>query len=229
MVAPGRLPHPGLLWDRPMSFRGRLRVFFTMIVIVPMIALAAVLYRLTGDSETGKADAGTAAGLRVAFSLHDASSAQAEGALRGLAASRGFVDDLTTGGSRAGAALRGVAGQPGVVGVAFQPAGSSQSAHGRELRRHRRRSRSAGRSPGPASGHALPLGHDGPQLRRRAAPADPPARRGPPRRARAGGHEQRRSAGARGCGRLRAPRRGAPRPCGPPSRGGGPRRDRLGL
>ena len=105
-----------------MSFRGRLRVFFTIIVIVPMVAVAAVLYRLTADSETGKADAGIAAGMRVAFSLYDASAGRAEGGLRGLAANRGFVDALAAGGRRARAGLRGVAARPGVVGVAFRPA-----------------------------------------------------------------------------------------------------------
>jgi diguanylate cyclase (GGDEF)-like protein len=110
-----------------MSFRGRLRVFFTIIVIVPMVAVAAVLYRLTADSETGKADAGIAAGMRVAFSLYDASAGRAQPGLRGLAGNRGFVDGLAAGGARARAALRGVAAKPGMVGVAFRSAGSEQA------------------------------------------------------------------------------------------------------
>ena len=96
-----------------MSFRGRLRVFFTIIVVVPMVAVAAVLYRLTADSETGKADAGLAAGMRTAFSAYDASAEKAEPALRLLAENRAFVEGLATGGSRARAALRGVASRPG--------------------------------------------------------------------------------------------------------------------
>ena len=40
-----------------MSFRARLLVFFTIIVVIPMIAVALVLFSLTKDSETGKADA----------------------------------------------------------------------------------------------------------------------------------------------------------------------------
>jgi diguanylate cyclase (GGDEF)-like protein len=110
-----------------MSFRGRLRVFFTIIVIVPMVAVAAVLYRLTADSETGKADAGIAAGMRVAFSTYDASAARAENGLRGLAADRGFVDGLAAGGQQARTALRGVARRPGVVGVAFNSATSGRT------------------------------------------------------------------------------------------------------
>src|SRR3954452_3921130 len=110
-----------------MSFRGRLRVFFTIIVIVPMVAVAAVLYRLTADSETGKADAGMAAGMRGAFSLYDASAGRPEPGLRGLAGNRGFVDGLAAGGAGARTALRSGASKPGVVGVAFRPAGSQST------------------------------------------------------------------------------------------------------
>jgi diguanylate cyclase (GGDEF)-like protein len=64
-----------------MSFRGRLRLFFTIIVIVPMIAVAVVLFTLTARSETGKADAGLAAGLRNAFAVYDRDSGRARPAL----------------------------------------------------------------------------------------------------------------------------------------------------
>ncbi|MDQ3719514.1 MAG: diguanylate cyclase [Actinomycetota bacterium] len=109
-----------------MSFRGRLRVFFTIIVIVPMVAVAAVLYRLTADSETGKVDAGIAAGLRTAFALYDISAERAEPGLRAVAANRSFVDGLAAGGPRARAALRRGASLPGVVRVAFRSEGSQQ-------------------------------------------------------------------------------------------------------
>jgi diguanylate cyclase (GGDEF)-like protein len=54
-----------------MSFRSRLLLFFTIIVIVPMIAVALVLFSITADSETGKADAAIAQGLRAAFAVYD--------------------------------------------------------------------------------------------------------------------------------------------------------------
>ncbi|HKP91193.1 MAG TPA: diguanylate cyclase [Thermoleophilaceae bacterium] len=54
-----------------MSFRGRLLLFFTIIVVIPMIAVAVVLFHLTGDSETGKADAEIAQGMRSAFAIYD--------------------------------------------------------------------------------------------------------------------------------------------------------------
>ena len=59
-----------------MSFRARLWLFFALIVIVPMIALAMVLFSLTASSETGKADAAVAQGVRTAFAAHDAESRQ---------------------------------------------------------------------------------------------------------------------------------------------------------
>ncbi|HEX8067233.1 MAG TPA: diguanylate cyclase [Thermoleophilaceae bacterium] len=40
-----------------MSFRSRLFLFFTIIVVVPMISVAIVLFKLTASSETGKVDA----------------------------------------------------------------------------------------------------------------------------------------------------------------------------
>ena len=52
-----------------MSFRSRLLVFFTIIVVVPMIAVTLVLFSLTQDSEHGKVDARLAAGVRTALSL----------------------------------------------------------------------------------------------------------------------------------------------------------------
>src|SRR5436305_10483347 len=60
-----------------MSFRSRLLLFFMIIVIVPMIAVALVLFSITADSETGKADAAIAQGLRAAFAVYDADRVQA--------------------------------------------------------------------------------------------------------------------------------------------------------
>ena len=65
-----------------MSFRGRLRVFFTIIVIVPMIALAVVLLRLAAQSETGKADAGIATGVRTALAVYEDAERDARAALQ---------------------------------------------------------------------------------------------------------------------------------------------------
>src|SRR4051794_24167863 len=68
-----------------MSFRTWLRVFFFSIVIIPMVAVAFVLFKLTGDSETGRADAGIAAGLRNAFAVYAEDVSRATPALRAAA------------------------------------------------------------------------------------------------------------------------------------------------
>ncbi|MEA2194746.1 MAG: hypothetical protein QOG42_1180, partial [Solirubrobacteraceae bacterium] len=43
-----------------MSFRNRLALFFVLIVIVPMLAVAFLLFRLIDESERGKTDAAVA-------------------------------------------------------------------------------------------------------------------------------------------------------------------------
>ncbi|HEU4655877.1 MAG TPA: diguanylate cyclase [Capillimicrobium sp.] len=53
-----------------MSFRARLTLFFVLIVIVPMLSVAIVLFRLISDNETGKADASVAARQRTAINLY---------------------------------------------------------------------------------------------------------------------------------------------------------------
>src|ERR1700716_4267072 len=68
-----------------MSFRSRLLLFFMIIVIVPMIAVALVLFSITADSETGKADAAIAQGLRAAFAVYDADRNAAKGELARVA------------------------------------------------------------------------------------------------------------------------------------------------
>src|SRR4051812_20186968 len=68
-----------------MSFRSRLLLFFMIIVIVPMIAVALVLFSITADSETGKADAAIAQGLRAAFAVYDGDRAAASDELETVA------------------------------------------------------------------------------------------------------------------------------------------------
>src|SRR4051812_50209719 len=71
-----------------MSFRTWLRVFFFSIVVIPMAAVALVLFKLTGDSETGRADAGIAAGLRKAFAVYTEDARSATPAPRAAARGR---------------------------------------------------------------------------------------------------------------------------------------------
>jgi diguanylate cyclase (GGDEF)-like protein len=69
-----------------MSFRRRLRLFFALIVIVPMIALGVVLSLLTARTEIGKADASIATGSHTALALYSEQADRAGRALRRIAA-----------------------------------------------------------------------------------------------------------------------------------------------
>jgi diguanylate cyclase (GGDEF)-like protein len=83
------------------SFRGRLLVFFTIIVIVPMVAVALVLFALSEQSETGKADARIAAGLRNAIALYGEDADRAGPALRLVTRDERLRAALATGRLRA--------------------------------------------------------------------------------------------------------------------------------
>jgi diguanylate cyclase (GGDEF)-like protein len=72
-------------------------LFFVLLVIVPMIALALVLFTLTARSETGKADAGISAGTRTAFGVYEEAAGRAEPALREVAADRRLRAALASG------------------------------------------------------------------------------------------------------------------------------------
>ena len=80
-----------------MTFHGRLRLFFGIIVIVPMVAIAAVLFSLTADSERGKADAAIATGFRVALSLYGEGRKAAKDDLRRLASDDALLRALAAG------------------------------------------------------------------------------------------------------------------------------------
>ncbi len=60
----------GDLRERTSSFRTRLRLFFVLIVIVPMVAVTVIVFRLIGESENGQADARVAARQEAAIGLY---------------------------------------------------------------------------------------------------------------------------------------------------------------
>jgi diguanylate cyclase (GGDEF)-like protein len=68
-----------------MSFRTRLTWFFIVIVIVPMIAVAVVLFRLVADSERGKSDARLSQAQTAASAVFSDAQSRAAGAGRGIA------------------------------------------------------------------------------------------------------------------------------------------------
>jgi diguanylate cyclase (GGDEF)-like protein len=69
---------------RGMSFRNRLTLFFVLIVVVPMVAVAFVLFRLIADNESGKADARLAANYSSAIHLYEESHNQADRAAQAI-------------------------------------------------------------------------------------------------------------------------------------------------
>jgi diguanylate cyclase (GGDEF)-like protein len=68
-----------------MSFRARLTSFFVLIVVVPMIAIAFLVFRLISDSDQGKADARANGVLGTAISLYQSESLAASADARSIA------------------------------------------------------------------------------------------------------------------------------------------------
>jgi diguanylate cyclase (GGDEF)-like protein len=58
-----------------MSFRLRLTLFFVIIVVLPMIALAVLVSQIASDSESGKADARLSSGLHTATTVYETAQA----------------------------------------------------------------------------------------------------------------------------------------------------------
>jgi diguanylate cyclase (GGDEF)-like protein len=64
-----------------LSFRGRLRLFFAVIVVVPMIAVAIVLFQLLGASDTGKVNSKLGEAQVAAGGLFDEARREARAAV----------------------------------------------------------------------------------------------------------------------------------------------------
>src|SRR3954454_5031061 len=62
------------------SFRNRLRLFFVVIVVVPMVAVALVLFRLVSASQQGQTDAQLGEAQRVALNQYRNLSRDADAA-----------------------------------------------------------------------------------------------------------------------------------------------------
>jgi diguanylate cyclase (GGDEF)-like protein len=61
-----------------LSFGRRLILFFLLIVVLPMLAVAGLLWQVTAESRTGKADARLAASVETALRLADEDAMRAE-------------------------------------------------------------------------------------------------------------------------------------------------------
>ena len=110
-----------------MSFRGRLLVFFTIIVVIPMIAVALVLFSLTEDSEHGKVDARLAGGMRTTLAFYEEGREEARTVVARIAADDVLVEALRDADTEA-ADIRLtdlVAADPDIEAIAYEtPAGN---------------------------------------------------------------------------------------------------------
>jgi diguanylate cyclase (GGDEF)-like protein len=82
---------------RSVSFRGRLILFFVLIVALPMVAVAVLVSDVTGSSATGKADAALNADLDVALALNDELVADAAAEAKQIAADPRFSAAVAAG------------------------------------------------------------------------------------------------------------------------------------
>ena len=105
-----------------MSFRRRLTLFFVILVIVPMIAVTAVLFRLISTNETGKANANLSARTRVAAQVYhqDANSPMAVAAATLIARDPALGAAVMSGNVPAASArARMLLGTGGVIRIAW--------------------------------------------------------------------------------------------------------------
>ncbi len=80
-----------------LSFGRRLILFFLLIVVLPMLAVAGLLWQVTAESRTGKADARLAASVETALRLGDEEAVRAERAAARLARSPELAAALRSG------------------------------------------------------------------------------------------------------------------------------------
>ncbi len=70
------------------SFRNRLRLFFVVIVIIPMIAVAFVLFRLVAESDKSQTDAQLSEAQRVTRNMLEQATDRADDAGKQIAQGR---------------------------------------------------------------------------------------------------------------------------------------------
>jgi diguanylate cyclase (GGDEF)-like protein len=136
-----------------MSFRGRLLVFFTIIVVIPMIAVALVLFKLTEDSEHGKVDSRLAGGLQTTLSFYEEGRDRARPVVSDVAADDELVQALRTSDDDAVAArLRALAAaDPQIESLAYYAPSGNEAA-------------TAGSPEGVATATVAPTTADGERL-----------------------------------------------------------------
>src|SRR3954453_230042 len=103
-----------------MSFRGRLTLFFLLIVVLPMIALAVLVTQIATDSTNGKADARLAEGLDSGLTVYRDEASSARDAAKQAAHDPQVTAAVTSGsGSQESAAAKALIGQHGIRAVSL--------------------------------------------------------------------------------------------------------------
>jgi diguanylate cyclase (GGDEF)-like protein len=106
-----------------MSFRGRLTLFFLLIVVLPMIAVAVLVTQIVTESTNGKADARLAEGLDSALTVYRDDAAAARDAAKQAARDPIVTAALTSSDSpQLSRAVGRVKAQDGVHGVLLEKA-----------------------------------------------------------------------------------------------------------
>jgi len=86
---------------RHLSFRARLRLFFLVIVVIPMITMAVVLYQLIVASEKSQTDARLAESQTVATGVYEESTAEAAQVAQSIGQDQQLADALAAGDKKA--------------------------------------------------------------------------------------------------------------------------------
>ncbi|MGZ5340151.1 MAG: diguanylate cyclase [Solirubrobacterales bacterium] len=104
-----------------MSFGRRLILFFLLLAVLPMLAVAGLLLQVTAESRTGKADARLAAGLETALRIDDEQVQGGATIAERLAKGPQLSAALRSGNpAQLKAVARRLAAEPGVTGVRIE-------------------------------------------------------------------------------------------------------------
>ncbi len=115
-----------------MSFRGRLTLFFLLMIVLPMVAVAVLLTQVTNESRRAKADARLGAGLDAALATYSDDNADAERAAKRFANDPAASTALRSGDSARVKAVAGrLAAQNGIRSLVIRdPSGDVLAAIG---------------------------------------------------------------------------------------------------
>src|SRR3954471_15901110 len=93
------------------TFRNRLRLFFFVIVVIPMLAVALVLFRLVSTSDDANVDARLSQAQKSAAGLYDGDQARSGAAAKSIAEDSALQDAISSNDQAAiQARLRALAG-----------------------------------------------------------------------------------------------------------------------